>query len=328
MAGMISVAILIVATLALGSLASRAWRLRAPVVRWVTGISTSLIALILALLSAVGLVGIYRLDVPHSQPTPVFSAAVSPAQLTVGQRRLRVCAGCHSTTGDVPLNGGTQNFLAPQPGQGGGGLGAVYAPNLTPAGPLKDWTDGQVLRAIREGVDKDGRALIIMPSSAFRHLSDGDAQLLVAALRAQSPVARETPARDVNLLGLLLIGAGLFPTEAQPPITQPVNAPPTGVTVPYGKYLADVTGCAVCHGENLTGRVPGQGPPAGPNLTQIVPTWSEAQFLTFFRTGKDPQGRTPDSAQMPWKEIGQAYTDDELHAMYVYLHSLPTAVGP
>ena len=30
----------------------------------------------------------------------------------------------------------------------------------------------------------------------------------------------------------------------------------------------------------------GFGPPAGPNLTQIVPKWTEAQYMAFFSTGK------------------------------------------
>ena len=33
-------------------------------------------------------------------------------------------------------------------------MGVLYATNLTPGGPLKDWTDGEIVRAIREGVAK------------------------------------------------------------------------------------------------------------------------------------------------------------------------------
>jgi len=44
--------------------------------------------------------------------------------------------------------------------------------------------------------------------------------------------------------------------------------------------------------------------------------------VKFFRTGQDPNGRNIDPDTMPWKDIGQAYTDDELRAIYSYLHSL------
>ncbi len=68
----------------------------------------------------------------------------------------------------------------------------------------------------------------------------------------------------------LFIGAGLAPTSAQPPITQPIVAPAEGASADYGQYLVSILGCRLCHGENLTGgKVGGPGPPAGPNLTGV-----------------------------------------------------------
>jgi hypothetical protein len=51
-------------------------------------------------------------------------------------------------------------------------------------------------------------------------------------------------------------------------------------------------------------------------------TPSRDAFVKFFRIGQDPDGRTIDPAMMPWNDIGLAYTDDELRAIYSYLHSL------
>ena len=79
----------------------------------------------------------------------------------------------------------------------------------------------------REGVDRDGHPLLIMPSDAFHRLSDEDVQTVVAYLRSQPAVNRATPSRDVNLLGLVLVGAGLFPTSEQPHIAGPQTAPPS-----------------------------------------------------------------------------------------------------
>jgi hypothetical protein len=54
-----------------------------------------------------------------------------------------------------------------------------------------------------------------------------------------------------------------------------------------------------------------------------VPTWQEADFVKFFRTGTDPYGRTLDPASpMPWSDIGKAYSDDNLRAIYAYVHGL------
>jgi mono/diheme cytochrome c family protein len=106
----------------------------------------------------------------------------------------------------------------------------------------------------------------------------------------------------------------------------------------YGKYMVDIIGCAGCHGAGLKGKVDtGQpGPPAGPDLTQIVPQWTEAQFMDFFNTGTLPGGGVVPIAtlpsgfsqpRMPWPMVRAVATDDELKAMYTYLHNLRSADG-
>ncbi len=204
-------------------------------------------------------------------------------------------------------------------------VGDLYAPNLTPGGPLKNWSDGEIVRAIREGVDKDGHPLIIMPSDVLHNLSDEDVAAVVAVLRSQPAVDHPTPPRNLSLLATVLIGAGLFPTSAQPPITAAIVAPPAGVDPAYGQYLVNTSGCRSCHVDDLAGRGPGGpggGPPAGPNLTTKVPTWTEDQFLQTIRTGTDPTGYQLNPDLMPWKDISAAYTDDQLRAMYAYPKTL------
>ncbi len=73
-------------------------------------------------------------------------------------------------------------------------------------------------------------------------------------------------------------------------------AAPQADTPAYGKYMVDILGCRDCHGDQLQGKVEtGQpGPPPGPNLTQIVPQWTEEQFMTFFIQVRCPAaGRFP-----------------------------------
>src|SRR5207302_2617866 len=245
----------------------------------------------------------------HGAAAANITASATPDRLTVAQRRLNGCTGCHSTTDAQPFDGGADDFL-------GGPLGTLYAPNLTPGGPLKDWTDGEIVRAVREGIDRDGHPMLIMPSDAFHHLSDADVASIVAFLRSQPAVNHPTAARDLTLFGMVIVGSGLFPTAEQPPISQPQTAPPPG-TPAYGQHLVDTTGCAVCHGPDLTGGKPngGFGPPVGPNLRVIVEPWTETDFVKFFRTGQDPTGRNVDPALMPWRDVGLAYTDDELRTI-------------
>jgi hypothetical protein len=142
-------------------------------------------------------------------------------------------------------------------------------------------------------------------------------------LRAQPTSNRATSPRDLNLLGMMLIGAGLFPTEEQPHIAQPQSSPPAGVTPEYGQYLVSTMGCRTCHGANLEGHPPGGfGPSSGPALPPLVKTWQEAAFVSFFRTGVDPYGRSINPDVMPWQAMGKANTDDELRAIYAYIRSL------
>ena len=179
---------------------------------------------------------------------------MTPEQIALGQRYAIGCAGCHSSTENLPLDGGKDNFLA-----GGPPLGSIYAPNLTPGGPLKDWTDAEIIRAIREGVDKDGRPLLIMPSRNLHGMSDADAQAMVAYLRSTPAVEREVPKTNLNALGAIIVASGMFPTSAQPPITGPVASPQPG-TVANGEYV--ISTCRDCHGQDLAGMLPALDPPA------------------------------------------------------------------
>ena len=91
-------------------------------------------------------------------------------------------------------------------GQGVGGIvwneqigfpGTLVASNITPDPDtgLGKWTDGEIIRAIREGVDRDGNALFpIMPYSHFRNMSEEDAQAIVAYLRSLPPLGPAAPA--------------------------------------------------------------------------------------------------------------------------------------
>lgn len=321
----IGLAVLLVLVLLFGFLARRAWGARNRAVKWLGGGLTSLLTLVVLLLFVLALIGTYKLNVSGNHPVPNLTAATAPDRIAQGEKFARLCAGCHSTKGDLPLDGSKGDVLA-QPGPNGESappLGSLYFPNLTPAGETKDWTDGEIMRAIREGVHKSGRPLIIMPSMAFKNVSDADVQAIVGYLRSMPAVQNSTPPPRLNVLAAIMIGVGLFPTSEQPAITQPIVAPPAGTTAEYGKYLVSAAGCKDCHGENLDGVTPpgpfGSGVKAA-NLRVVVPQWSDADFIKFFRTGTDPTGHFVGD-NMPWKDYGK-FTDDDFRAIFAYLHGL------
>ncbi len=296
-------------------LARRAWRARRAFIKWPGVILSSLFALVFLLVAGLTIVGIYRLNrAPYTYQVSNVKVAMTPDQIQHGEKLAHICIGCHSPDGSLPLSGSKDNLMAGSP------MGVIYAANLTPGGPLKSWEDGAVIRAMREGVDKDGRPLLIMPSVTIRYASDEDVQALVAYLRSSPAVNRDLPKAQLSLLGTVLVGAGMFPTSAQPPITQPVVAPPAG-TADHGKYLVDAYGCHDCHGLNLAGGTDPNTPP-GPNLTVPVPHWSQDEFLQIFKQGVDPTGRKISDA-MPWKDYQGAFADQDIIDIYQYIHSLP-----
>jgi mono/diheme cytochrome c family protein len=313
----LSFVVVIALFLLLAWLTRRLWRVRNPGLRWLGVIVFGLLTVVVGLFTVVALTGTARMNLPQSNPVPEVAVAGTPEQIARGERLANVCAGCHSITGTPPLDGGGENF--------GGPFGTIQPPNLTPH-HLSDWSDGEIVRAIREGVGRDGRTLVVMPSVYYHGMSDDDVQSIVAYLRSQPPVDRDVPETNLNVLGSALIGAGMFPTSVQPPIGEPVGAPPLSDAVRHGEYLVRISGCQDCHGPTLEGGDPGGFTPVGPNLRQIVPNWTAEQFVNTIRTGIDPAGHELDPDQMPWDEYSAAFTDEELNTIYEYIHQLaPTA---
>jgi mono/diheme cytochrome c family protein len=300
-------------------LAIRAWHSRRALVRWLGVVFSGLLALVFTAAALLAIVGVYKETVPpHAYSTGTAAIPVTGGQdaVTRGGQIASLCVGCHSSTGNLPLDGSKENFMA-----GGPPLGVLYAPDLTPSGPIKDWTDAQVMRALREGVDNQGRPLLIMPADGFHGMSDADAMAVVAYLRSQTPSGRNVPPKNLNAFAYAVLGSGVFPNSAQDPITTPVTAPKRGPTAEYGQYITSAFACKSCHGPNLAGVQGGFGP-AAPDLRAIIPHWSQADFVTFFRTGLAPGGVNVNPENMPWNTYSNLFTDEDLQGLYLYLHSL------
>ena len=122
--------------------------------------------------------------------------------------------------------------------------GTLCMPNLTPHPEtgLGNWTDGEIKRAIREGVGKQGQALFpIMPYSEYRFLSENDADAVVAYLRSLPAVNNPVPRADIDF------PVKFFIKLAPKPLTEAVAEPKSGDRLEQGKYLARVSGCIACH---------------------------------------------------------------------------------
>jgi len=272
-------------------------------------------AIAFGLLGLITLAGLERLNARHA-PVPDLMIAGTPEQIHRGQAIASAfCDACHSSAGT--LTGGRDlGKHLPMP------LGRFITANLTPAGQLRQWSDGEIFRAIRNGVDADGHWLLIMSLTNTGKLSDADIQSLIAYIRSVPAAGGPTPNPPDRLtpLGLLMVGAGMLP-GVKPVFTGSITAPPKAATIEYGKYILSYQDCRGCHGADLSGGVQGQFGPIGPGLT-LVKEWKLDDFISTLRTGIDPTGHHLDDERMPWRAIGKM-DDVELGAVYQYLTHLP-----
>ncbi len=300
----------------LGWLAWRAWHARNPFARWAAGILSSLLTLVVAAVGVLAVVGLVKWLAPPTTAVPDLKVAGTPQQVERGRYIANsLCVQCHSISHDLPLSGGEDmSNEIPIP------VGSFTPPNLTPAGSLQTWSDGQIFRELRTGIDDEGHHLVMMSTVPVRHLSDDDIQAVIAYLRSMPAVVNKTPdpPDQPNFLGLVLFGAGMLP-GGLPPVLGVVVAPPRGPTAEYGQYIISYAGCRDCHGANLTGADPNALGPHGPSL-RIVKGWTADQFMTTLRTGIDPTGHAL-SGVMPWRVL-RRMDDNDLTAIYEYLSSL------
>ena len=311
----LTVAVFALAAL-LGWLAWRAWHARNPFARWGGGILSSLLTLVVAAVGVMSAVGLVKWLAPAATAAPDLKVAGTSQQVERGRYIANsLCVECHTTSRQLPLTGGDDiGKQIPIP------VGSFTPPNLTPAGTLKDWSDGQLFRALRTGIDDEGHHLVIMSTVPVRNLSDDDLQAVIAYLRSQPAVTNQTPdpPDQPSFLGMVMFGGGMLP-GGLPPVTGVVTAPPQGPTVEYGQYIVSYAGCRDCHGPNLTGADPKSLSPHGPSLA-VVKGWTAAQFVKTIRTGVDPNGHQLSTA-MPWQTISRL-NDSDLTAIYQYLASL------
>jgi hypothetical protein len=199
------VLILIVLMVLFGFLSVRARKSKNAFLKWAGVFITGLLTLIPAALLILALIGFSMLNTRYDNPIANIQVTGTAEQLARGEKLAYICSNCHTPGNQLPLSG--SNFVAKfdfPP------LGTLYAPNLTPSGNIKDWTDGEVIRAIREGVHKTGRSLLIMPSGNYRNMSDEDVQALVAYLRSQPGTGSPTPSNQFNLLGAVFMNLSDF----------------------------------------------------------------------------------------------------------------------
>ncbi|HRH43718.1 MAG TPA: c-type cytochrome [Pyrinomonadaceae bacterium] len=253
------------------------------------------------------------------------------------------CIDCHSTRDWSKYSG------PPIPGtEGKGGEifdekigfpGKYYAANITPA-HLKDWSDGELFRAITAGVSKDGRPLFpIMPYPYFGKMDREDIYSIIAYIRSLPPVQNEIPPSQSNFPMSIIIH--IIPSK--PEFS---SRPSPTDKVAYGKYLATSASCIECHTPFQKGQIieeqafsggryfpmPG-GLIASANITPDKETgigsWDENAFIERFKMFDKTNGNNiSDNVKegdfnsiMPWQKYAGMSRED-LSAIFAYLKTV------
>jgi mono/diheme cytochrome c family protein len=273
------------------------------------GLVTLMLLLIVIALGAIAR-GYWLLHRTYDRPIAARTVATDSARIARGAHLARiVCASCHAPAPDSLPTGSGANFAAAvKPA-----MGRLWAPNLTPGGALQGYGDGEIDRAMRQGIRHDETAMVVMPSSELRALTAADGDAIIAYLRSLPAVRHTVPDRNLNAYGYLFLGLGLLPTSVQdsaPPPRDITESP----TLEYGGYLVAITGCRQCHGPTLHGGHAGPGVRA-PDIATPARQVSLHLFERAVRNGVGLDGRTLDPHRMPWPAYRQL-TDLEMAVIY------------
>ncbi|MBI3979622.1 MAG: cytochrome c [Chloroflexi bacterium] len=217
-----------------------------------------------------------------------------------------------------------------------GPWGVVYSSNITglasaPAENLK--------RAIREGIGRGDRKLLVMPWAMYRNLAESDLDAIVAYLKSVPRIQHEVPQA-----ALVAPRDAFYPAAAMASATGPA-APPVGgpnataaQRIAAGAYLANaVLACTACHTPGAlegrfdptkigAGAANAFGPIHAPNISSDRNTgiggWSNEDIVGAVRQGVSRDGR----ALWPIMPYGTAYrnlSDDDMYDVIAFLRTLP-----
>jgi len=302
------------------------------------------IAALLTLLITLVIVRFYVLA-PKSRPAPVMTAPTTAEAIERGRylvTQVAACTGCHSPVqeeipGEPPVDGmlGAGRDFGEVPGS----PVHIRSGNLTPDPEtgLGGWTDGEIARAVREGIGKDGRTLFPqMPYETYREtLSDGEVLDIIAYLRTLKPVKNDPGPTKVAFPVSMFIRTVPAPLEHSPP-----PAPSPSDKLARGKWLLATASCRDCHdsrddkmqkipGKALAGGMqfplPGdRGVAIAPNITSDKATgigaYSDDDIRRAIDEGKGKDGR--DLFAMPWSYY-KGMTKEDKDALIAALREVP-----
>ncbi|MDQ3016278.1 MAG: cytochrome c [Bacteroidota bacterium] len=299
---------------------------------------------ILIILSIGALLTYLKTALPNVGEASAITVAGTTEQVERGRylaNNVMLCIDCHSERNWEIFSG---PLVPDSEGKGGeifdqsfGFPGKYIAPNITPYG-LKDWTDGEIFRAITTGVSRDGHALFpIMPHPNFGMSDSTDILAVIAYLRTLPAIEHKIEKSTSDFPMNFIINT--IPKKASF-----TAIPDKANKVAYGQYLVTAASCRTCHTNEIKGKEVGEAFAGArefvfpnddvlrsmnitPHITGIG-NWTEEMFVQKFKLFADSSyiPQKPEvlgyQTMMPWSMYGQMASED-LSAIYAYLRTVP-----
>ncbi len=298
---------------------------------------------VVLLVAACGL-GYLFFAFPKAQPAPSITIAATPDVLARGKYLNDDVVGCTTCHTKRDWNRFSGPIKTDAMGAGGesfnlGAAGMLYSKNITPAA-LGNWSDGEVIRAVTQGVSKDGAPLFpLMPYTHFGAMAEDDVHAVVAYIRTLKAIDGVPPARQLNFPLNLIVRTIPGPNTYG-------KRPSPDDKVAYGKYIVQAALCSDCHTpiDDRGTPVPGMDFAGGqefvetgyhvrsanitPDANTGIGSWTEQQFTDKFKAFENPDAapvlgekEKHQNTVMPITAYAGMARED-LSAIFAYLRTL------
>jgi mono/diheme cytochrome c family protein len=263
------------------------------------------------------------------------SAAAADAQSDLVQRgeylaRAADCVSCH-TAPDGKQFAGSRAFKLP--------FGTLYSPNITPDANtgIGRWSDDDFVRAMHEGIGKQGQRLYpAFPYPSYTLLSRDDVLAIKAYLFSLKPIANTPPQNHLtfpyNMRWLMVFWDWLYNPNRR--LEADASRPPEWNR---GAYLVEALGhCGECHTPRnlLYGLDPHKkfagAVTAGWHAYNITPDrktgiggWSDGDLTRYLSTGDSQHGAAAGPMGEAVDNSLRYLSRDDVAAMVAYLRTIP-----
>lgn len=217
--------------------------------------------------------------------------------------------------------------------------GTLYGKNITPDAEtgIGSWTDEQIIRAITQGISKNGDTLFpLMPYANFNRMAKDDLLSIIAYLKTLKPIKNKVPDRR-----LMIPASMAYPAPFLQPSTDGNTRPAETDLVKYGEYITTMADCGTCHTAFVKGQPDMSKAFGGGNIFHIGETkvtsanitpdstgigaWTEEMFLKKFTMYREDKAHNynPGNKNNVMPLVSYAgMTDSDLKAIYAYLRTV------